>query len=54
MYILYYYYAHTDPLFKDMELLIIDKLVIHRIGILMCKLNSGLLSNVLGNLLKEK
>ena len=32
------YYAHTDPLFKDMEILIIDRLVIHRIGILMYKL----------------
>ena len=47
MYILYYYYAHTDPLFKDTELLIIDRLLIHRIGISMCKLNSGLLSKVL-------
>ena len=33
------YHAHTDPLFKDMEILIIDKLVNHKIGILMYKLN---------------
>ena len=24
------YYAHTDPLFKDLNILIIDKLVVHR------------------------
>ena len=27
------YYAHTDPLFKDLNILTIDKLVVHRIGI---------------------
>ena len=43
------YYAHTDPLFKDIEILIIDRLVIHRIGILMYKLNSGQLPKVLCN-----
>ena len=49
------YYAHTDPLFKDMEILIIDRLVIHRIGILkyMYKLNSGLLPKVLCNFFKK-
>ena len=45
------YYAHSDPLFKDMEILIIDKLVTHRTGRLMYmyKLNSGLLPKVLCN-----
>ena len=47
------YYAHTDPLFKDMEILIIDKIVIHRIGILMYKLNSGHLPKVLCNFFKK-
>ena len=47
------YYAHTDPLFKDMEILIIDGLVNHRIGILMYKLNSGLLPKVLCNFFKK-
>ena len=47
------YYAHTDPLFKDMEILIIDRLVIHRIGILMYKLNSGHLPKVLCNFFKK-
>ena len=27
------YYAHTDPLFKDLNILTIHKLVVHRIGI---------------------
>ena len=47
------YYAHTDPLFKDMEISIIERLVIHRIGILMYKLNSGHLSKVLCNFFKK-
>ena len=47
------YYAHTDLLFKNMEILIINRLVIHRIGILMYKLNCGLLSKVLCNFFKK-
>ena len=31
------YYAHTTPLFKDLNILTIDKLVVHRIGIAMYK-----------------
>ena len=45
----YYAYTCTDPLFKDMEILIIDRLVIHIIGILMYKFNSGYLPKVLCN-----
>ena len=36
------YYAHTDLLFKDLNILTIDKLVVHRIGIAMYKINNGL------------
>ena len=32
------YYAHTDPLFKDLNILTIDKLVVHRIDIAIYKL----------------
>ena len=46
-------YAHTDPLFKDMEILIIDRLVIHRIGILVYKLNCGHLPKVSCNFFKK-
>ena len=38
---------------KDMEILIIDRLVIHRIGILMYKLNSGHFPKVLCNFFKN-
>ena len=40
------YCAHTDPLFKDLNILNIDKLVVHRIGIAMYKINNGLFSSV--------
>ena len=47
------YYALTDPLFKDIEILIINRLVNHIIGILMYKLNSGLFPKVLCNFFKK-
>ena len=47
------YYAHTAPLLKDMEILIIDRLVIHRTGILMYKLYSGHLPKVLCNFVEK-
>ena len=31
------YLAHTDPLFKDLEIMPIDKMIIDRIGITMFK-----------------
>ena len=48
------YCAHTDPIFKDLNVLTIDKLVIHRIGIMMYKFNNGLLPTVLNSLYKKK
>ena len=47
------YYAHTDPLFKDLNILTIDKLVVHRIGIAMYKINNGLCPSVLNELYKK-
>ena len=35
------YYAHTVPIFRDLKILTIDKLIVHRIGIAMYKLNNG-------------
>ena len=32
------YYPHTAPIFKDLKILTIDKLIVHRIGITMYKL----------------
>ena len=46
------YCTHTEPIFKDLNVLTIDKLVIHRIGIMMYKFNSGLLPTVLNSLYK--
>ena len=48
------YCAHTEPIFKDLNVLTIDKLVIHRIGIMMYKFNNGLLPTVLNSLYKQK
>ena len=47
------YYAHTDPLFKDLNILTIDKLVVHGIGIAMYKINNGLFPSVLNDLYKK-
>ena len=32
--------THTEPIFKDLNVLTIDKLVIHRISIMMYKFNN--------------
>ena len=47
------YYAHTDPLFKDLNILTIDILVVHRIGIAMYKINNSLFPSVLNELYKK-
>ena len=47
------YCAHTEPIFKDLNVLTINKLVIHRIGIMMYKFNNGLLPTVLNSLYKK-
>ena len=47
------YYAYTDPLFKDFNILAIDKLVVHRIGIAVYKVNNGLFPSVLNELYKK-
>ena len=40
------YYAHTAPIFKDLKILTIDKLIVHRIGVTMYKYGNGLLPDV--------
>ena len=49
------YYANTDPLFKDLNILtiLVDKLVVHRIGIAMYRINNGLVPSVLNELYKK-
>ena len=47
------YYSHTDPLFKALNVLTIDKLLVHRIGIAMYKINNGLFPSVLNKLYKK-
>ena len=47
------YCAHTDPIFNNLNVFTIDKLVIHRIGIMMYKFNNGLLPTVLNSSYKK-
>ena len=47
------YYAHTYPLFKDLNIFTIDKLVVHRIGIAIYKINNDLFPSVLNELYKK-
>ena len=35
------YHAHTAPIFRDLEILTIDKLIVHRIGTVMYKFKYG-------------
>ena len=44
------YCAHTGPIFKNLNILTIDYLVIHRIGIMMYKFSNCLLPTVLYSL----
>ena len=46
--------TYTEPIFKDLNVLTINKLVIHRIGIMMYKFNNGLLPTVLNSWYKKK
>ena len=43
------YHAHTAPIFRDLEILTTDKLIVHRIGIVMYKFNYGFLPEVFKN-----
>ena len=47
------YYAHTDPIFKDLNVLTIDKLVVHGINISMYKINNEMYPSVV-SLYKSK
>ena len=47
------FYTHTAPIFKELQILTIDKLVVHRIAIVMYKFNNGLLPAVLNTLYKK-
>ena len=53
VYILSTYCAHAEPIFKNLNVLTIDKLVIHRMSIMMYKFNNGLLPTVLNSLYKK-
>ena len=45
-----YYYAHTAPIFRDLEILTIDQLIVHRMGTVMYKFNYRLLPDVLNTM----
>ena len=47
------YYAHTDPIFKDFNIITIDKLVVHRIGIAMYKINNEMYPSGFNDLYKK-
>ena len=47
------YHAHTAPIFRDLEILTIDKLIVHRIGIVMYKFNYGFLPEVLNTMYRK-
>ena len=47
------YCAHTGPIFIDLSILTIDKLVIHRISIMMYKFSNSLLPAVLNSLYQK-
>ena len=47
------FYTHTAPIFKELQILTVDKLVVHRIAIVMYKFNNGLLPAVLNTLYKK-
>ena len=47
------YCVHTEPIFKDLNVLTNDKLVIHRIVIMMYKFFNVLLPTVLNSLYKK-
>ena len=47
------YYTHIAQIFRDLEILTIDKLIVHRIGTNMYKFNYGLLPNVLTTMYRK-
>ena len=53
-----YYYAHkytfhSTTIFRDLEILTIDQLIVHRIGTVMYKFNYGLLPDVLNTMYRK-
>ena len=48
------YHAHTAPIFRYLEILTIDKLIVHRIGIVMYKFNNRFLPEILNAMYTEK
>ena len=47
------YHDHTAPTVRDLEMLTIDKLIVHRIGIVMYKFNYGFLPEVLNTMYRK-
>ena len=47
------YCAHTAPIFRDLEIFTIDKLIVHRIGTVMYRFNYELLPDVLNTMYKK-
>ena len=47
------YHAHTAPIFRDLEISTIDKLIVHRIEIVMHKFNNEFLPKVLNAMYRK-
>ena len=47
------YLAHTDPIFKHLNILPLNKLFFGRIGIMMYKYSKGLLPEVIGEMYRQ-
>ena len=47
------YIAHTDPIFKHLNILPLNKLFFGRIGIMMYKYSKGLLPEVIGEMYRQ-
>ena len=47
------YHAHTAPIFRDLEILTIDKLIVHIRGVAMYKFNNGFLPEVLNAMYRK-
>ena len=47
-------YANTAPIFRDLEILTVDKLIVNRIGTVMHRFNYELLPDVLNTVYRKK
>ena len=46
----YHYVSHTQPLFQDLSILPLEKLVLYRIALIMYKMSNGLIPKTMSDL----